>query len=140
MHTYTTAFYAIAAAARDLYTECRQVVSAEELQVYATPCSSTTAALVSPAKTFPRCSRFEFVVGETVKQCQGARASNCEWIKVRYADGNERLQIGWVASSCAGVAKVAQCPADACLTGEHTRRLFRGASVLSTWCNVCKPG
>jgi hypothetical protein len=129
---------ATAAAARDMYTECRQVVSVEELQVYVAPCSSTTAARVSPAKTFPRCSRFEYVVGETVKQCQGASASTCQWIKVRYEDDTGRLQIGWVTSSCDGAAKVAQCPAAACLTGEHDRRLLAAnMAVLNNRASCC---
>jgi hypothetical protein len=106
-----------AAAAREVYTECRQVVANEGVAVYAAPCNASTAALVWPAKNLPRCSRLEYVVGDAVSNCYNSTAEMCQWIKVRYQDEAGRLQIGWVTASCSGSAAVAECPADACLTG-----------------------
>jgi hypothetical protein len=105
------------AAAREMYTECRQALASQGVAVYAAPCSATDSAVVWPGK-LPNCSRFEYVVNEAVSNCQNATAEKCSWIKVRYQDEAGRLQTGWVTASCNGVAMVARCPAAVCLKGK----------------------
>jgi hypothetical protein len=97
------------------YTECRQVVASEGLQIRERPCKD--APLLGT--TIPRCERFTYFAAARpqVSECAVDLDWSC-WIEVMYKGVR-----GWVPSGtgtlCNGedptaAAFVAYCPANAC--------------------------
>jgi hypothetical protein len=106
-------------AAKDAYTECRQVAAAAGLPILLDP----AGVAVSPAVTLKQCSRMEYIVGHQQD------ASGGRWIQIRYYSG-AFLQYGWVQASnsaCgqAGAALEHDCPSSepACAQVSYCRQV-----------------
>jgi hypothetical protein len=104
----------VAQCASEALAQCRTVVAAGGLDVYAKQCSSAAFRL---SKHLDKCSQFDFILGsKTSSSCGDGKT----WLGIRYREETivndvavVRQQLGWVAVG-ADNAYVAECPADAC--------------------------